>query len=130
MWLFLPDGFVSVVAKGDTDALTMRARVHADLERLRAHFSMGPITASGGTDYQYRALISREDFADGLASFALDIDYANFKTEVERRVGSKRERTYHKVWSLLLSELRDERPNTVERDPAPAPRSRGGRRRR
>lgn len=108
MWLFLPSGFYSIVAKPGDERLVIRARVRADLERLRGTFAIGPIRAGAGTDYEFRASITREAFADGLATFAMDIDYPNFKSEVARKLGWERERVYHSVWSLLLRELRDD----------------------
>lgn len=108
MWIFLREGFLSVIAAPEDGVLTVRSRVRADLERLRPLFALGPIVEGAGTDYKYRASITREAFADGLAACAMEIDYPNFKNEVARALGARRERTYHKVWSILFRELRDE----------------------
>ncbi|MBZ5536317.1 MAG: hypothetical protein LAO31_10215 [Acidobacteriia bacterium] len=58
-------------------------------------------------DYPYRATVSHDDFAKGLARMARDIHYGNFKNEVEKEMGAQRERTYEEIWSLLR-ELEEE----------------------
>ena len=55
-----------------------------------------------GTDYPYRVTISHEDLAKGMEKIAKDIHYSNFKSEVEAKMGSERERIYHEVWHKLL----------------------------
>jgi len=103
MWLFTTAGFYSIVEKpGDREAgtLTVRARVAADLDRLR----QGPLPALGPTietrhaDYHFRAQAPREALALALAHLVRDLDYGNFKSAVGRRQGADREHTYHGVW--------------------------------
>jgi hypothetical protein len=61
MWIFLPDSFISVVQKpGDTDLLTVRARIAGDIERV---FPDAQVQANQGTDYKYRAKVPREAVA-------------------------------------------------------------------
>jgi hypothetical protein len=104
MWLVTAVGFFSVVQKpGDSD-LTVRARVEADLEALRAYVpEMGPTTAGGGTDYQYRAKVGHEALAAGVGRMVLDIGYSNFKGEIARRAGHRRAHIYSGVWATLAS---------------------------
>jgi len=105
MWLFTTVGFFSVVQKANQDGLTVRARVKEDIDRLRVKY-MPKLTATvsgGGTDYPFRASISHDDFALGLAQIAHDIRYANFKSEIGRTQGVKREAVYGKVWAALQS---------------------------
>jgi hypothetical protein len=103
MWIFTPFGFYSVVQKAPGEPLTVRARVAADLDALREQYmpSLALTIAHAGTDYPYRATISHEDFAAGLAAIARDIDYRNFKNEVHRRQGAQRAQVYGKVWQDL-----------------------------
>lgn len=103
MWLFTTIGFFSVVQKpGDAD-LTVRARVRADLEALRAKHlpAMTTPVDHGGTDYPWRAKVSHADFAAALGELAGAIDYANFKDAVAARQGHDRARVYSKVWSAV-----------------------------
>lgn len=105
MWLITPVGFFSIVRKpGDlaAGALTIRARVRADLEALAVLMpGLGPIQDKGGTDYPYRARAPREQVAQVFAAMLQDIAYGNFKNEVAARQGRSRAETYGKVWSVL-----------------------------
>ena len=48
MWIFLPESFISVVQKpGDTDTLTVRARIKGDIEPV---FPKVCVEADKGTD--------------------------------------------------------------------------------
>jgi len=104
MWLFTTIGFFSIVQKRGDLFLTVRARVASDLNRLREKFipELSGTIKGQGTDYPYRATISHEDFAKGMEKIVKSIHYGNFKTEVETKMGSKRETIYHEVWSSLL----------------------------
>ena len=103
MWLLTPIGFFSAVRKTGDSHLTLRARVHGDLEALRARYlpQLSPTLAGGGTDYPYRATCTHAQWASALAQMAQDIDYSNFKTEVGNRQGHERAHVYSKVWSAL-----------------------------
>lgn len=105
MWIFTNSGFFSVVRNPDKDALTVCARVAADLDRLRERYApaLSPTVAGDGTDYPYCATIGREAFAQGLTRVALDLDYANFKDEVAATQGDARAAIYGKVWGELLA---------------------------
>ena len=103
MWLFTTVGFFSVVQKANQEGLTVRARVKEDIDRLRTKYmpQLAPTVTGGGADYPFRATISHDDFALGLAQIAHDIRYANFKTEIAHTQGVKREAAYGKVWAAL-----------------------------
>ena len=102
MWLLIPEGFYSVVRKTGDDRLCVRARVAADLDRLRESYlpSLTATEESAGTDYRYRAWAAREDVAEALASITRNLDYGNFKDAVARR-DWKRADVYHDVWETL-----------------------------
>jgi hypothetical protein len=105
MWLFTTIGFFSVVQKKPSDAfLTVRARVASDLDNLRQQYmpSLSPTSSKGGTDYPYRATISHADFGAGMAKIGEGIKYSNFKSEVARKMGSRRSEVYHKVWDVMF----------------------------
>ena len=109
MWLFTTIGFFSIVQKSGNSFLTVRARVASDLDRLREKYmpELSKTMNRQGTDYPYRATISHEDFAKGMEKIVKSIHYGNFKTEVEAKMGSKREAIYHGVWSILLKLQRE-----------------------
>ncbi len=110
MWLMTPLGFVSVVEKPGDPHLTVRARVRADLDRLRAEVcpTLTPTIAGAGTDYPYRATCSHEAWATAVADMARSIDYSNFKSTVSQRQGHARARVYGRVWQQLLELEREE----------------------
>jgi hypothetical protein len=102
MWLLTPDGFYSIVQKAGEDELCVRARDAGDLDRLRARFlpTLTDTIETRGGDYRYRAWVSRDALAEGLAAIARDLDYANFKDEVARR-DPERAHVYSRVWNVL-----------------------------
>lgn len=98
MWIFLPDSFISVVQKpGDTDLLTVRARIEGDIERV---FPGAPVQANQGTDYKYRAKVPREAVAKALYDQAMSVRYGNFKSTVKTK---KRHDAYMSVWSAMYA---------------------------
>jgi 8-oxo-dGTP pyrophosphatase MutT (NUDIX family) len=106
MWLITPIGFFSIVQKAadkGRDTLTVRARVRSDLEALRDTYipSLGDIKESLTNDYRFRAVAPRADVAAAAASLIADLDYSNFKNEVAKRQGVKREQLYHDIWHVL-----------------------------
>ena len=103
MWLFTTIGFFSVVRKDGEPNLTVRARSSADLDRLRTNFmpELSATISKAGTDYPFRATISQQAFAKGMALIGESIDYHNFKDEVAETMGAERAHTYHHVWSAL-----------------------------
>jgi len=108
-------GFFSVVEKpGDKQAgvLTVRARVRDDLIALRNRYlpELGEIEANAGTDYKYRARISRDALANAVARIVGDIDYQNFKSSVGKEQGNERAHVYTDVWNALYK-LQRRRPN-------------------
>ena len=105
MWLFTTIGFFSVVQKPSEAQLTVRARVAADLDRLRERYlpTLSATVANAGTDYPFRARATRKEFREAMARMAEDIDYANFKNEVAKVTGKDRAGVYSDVWTRLLA---------------------------
>lgn len=96
MWIFLPNSFISVVQKpGDTDLLTVRARIKGDIEAV---FPDAKVEANKGTDYKYRAKVPRETVAKVLHDQVMALDWANFKSAVKAK---KRHDAYMEVWSAM-----------------------------
>ncbi len=84
MWICTSEGFLSIVDKAPTSSteLLVRARTH---EHLAAHFPDATIIEKDGTDYRFRAIVSRSDVAQMMAGLAYSIDYSNFKDTVKER---------------------------------------------
>jgi hypothetical protein len=102
MWLFIPEGFFSIVtAEEFGHPLQVRARCEEDLDRLRKSYlpKLGSNVALLGRDYPWRAFTTREDLAEGLAKIAQGLDYSNFKNEVAVRHSYDRAHVYGEVWS-------------------------------
>jgi len=103
MWLITNFGFFSVVRKSGEAQLTVRSRSRRDLERLRHKYlpQLGEIVEGEGTDYRFRARVSREELGEAMKKIPLDIDYSNFKSSVAREQGHGRAQIYHDVWASL-----------------------------
>ena len=108
MWLLTTQGFLSVVrnlnATGAGDALLVRGRVRADLERF-ADFAARrgerpEVTETPDHDYGFRLTTSKETLAAFAASCVEAIDYPNFKSEI-LRTDPVREAVYGEVWDVL-----------------------------
>ena len=108
MWLVTTIGFFSIAQKTKdrgTDMLTVRARVRADLERLRERYlpGLGEIAPTPDRDYAFRARVSRQELAEAMGRIVADIDYPNFKSAVAQEAGYAREQVYDDVWEALLA---------------------------
>lgn len=98
MWIFLPGSFISVVQKpGDTDTLTVRARIKGDIESV---FPEAQVEADKGTDYKYRARVSRQAVAHVLHDQVMALNWGNFKSAVKDR---KRHDAYMSVWRAMYA---------------------------
>lgn len=118
MWLVTTFGYFSIVQKNADradDLLTVRARVRKDLDLLKERYlpNLGPIDCTGGADYPYRAKAKREEVAGAFWQAMMDLDYSNFKAEVARELGHRREDLYTDVWMALR------RLQTLDVPPAP-----------
>jgi len=105
MWLFVPEGFYSVVTADELGhEIQVRARSKKDLDRLRATYlpSLGEAVALAGHDYPWRAFTTKESLAGALSKVVDALDYRNFKDTVARRLGHERAHTYLRVWEACL----------------------------
>lgn len=106
MWIFTSFGFFSVVAnrkKGKEQQVVVRARFEGDLDRLRKEYipRLSGVTFKKYADYPYRAYCGRQAFANGMQKICMDLFYTNFKSEVGKVQGFKRESLYMDVWSTM-----------------------------
>lgn len=122
MWVFTPDGLVSIVAHRDEpDSLLVRARARSHLVSFLRNLptkQRGTIRRTPEADYPYRATMKRKAVADVLAKLALALDYPNFKSEAYSR-GAMAPTVLHDVWEDA-SRLEDA---GARRDTAPPPAS-------
>jgi hypothetical protein len=105
MWIFTRVGFFSCIAdKDSSEHMIVRARVRRDIDQLRSTYmpDLGEVIALPNRDYPFRAKIYKNDFADGMAQIALDIDYTNFKNTVAAEQGYPRAKIYGHVWQDCL----------------------------
>ena len=119
MWLFLNNAFVSIVAPlpnrgvDPDDFLVVRARIQGDIERL---FPKAKVTSSKATDYQFRAVVSRDDVATKIAEqVVLGINYTNFKDSIPK-ADNKRHAAYLRVWAIMSNEYAIKSPLNVDAD--------------
>lgn len=103
MWIFLKDGYLSVVDKGDTSGRTLlvRARRKGDIEAV---FPKAQVIEGGGTDYAFRARIDREEVAARIADSIRGIRYGNFKGAVS---DDARHDVYMGVWQVMYRYQQD-----------------------
>lgn len=107
MWLFLIDGFYSVVEdKDDPSVLLVRARDKDDAHRMAARLDVTvEDTNDREHDYPYRMRVDRSTFAGELSSEVMDLDYTNFKDRVHSVRGFSRSLIYSRVWSWMIDAL-------------------------
>jgi hypothetical protein len=107
MWVFTKDGFFSVVqkpAQKKTDMITIRARARKDLITFlkKSGLPADQLILGGGSDYEYRVEVSKSIWARYLTNEIDNLDYSNFKHEVEA-VDSERAKIYLRVWGDILA---------------------------
>lgn len=106
MWVVSTEGFFSIVRKPedvDSETLTVRGRVRADLENLKNRYlpEASQISEDEKADYRYRLRAKASDVGKALGRMAGGIDYGNFKDAVEERHGWIRHEVYGLVWQVL-----------------------------
>ncbi len=112
MWIASKLGFYSVVQKMPGE-FHVRARVRADLERLRDLVMPDTgleIFETTDSDYRFRFIV--EDPAGVMLALADSIDYHNFKSQIASDPSqAPKLSAYHSLWhDLLALQLRDTRP--------------------
>jgi hypothetical protein len=109
MWIFTTEGFTSVVAydarRGGPrseaeETLVVRSRVRSDLKDVVSR-CQAEVLATPRSDYPFRAFVQRDDMASYVADSVKGIDYPDFKSEVDRKLGHERHDVLLSVWSTL-----------------------------
>ncbi len=94
MWIFLPEGFFSIVAvysdggHGDLqpELLMIRARCRDHLVKfMEVHYVTAEIIESPHADYHYRIIVERRLVREVISRSVEMITYRNFKEEVSMR---------------------------------------------
>ena len=98
MWLCMNDGFLSVVEApyAGEGMLAVRSRMRSHIEDS---FPGVEIIETPDRDYQFRALLPKEEVAQSIARKIAGIDYGNFKDSVRSKPLSI---AYSSVWSTML----------------------------
>jgi hypothetical protein len=113
MWVFSKYGmFSAVIDKRDNDKLVVRSRHRRHLEMLLyrfdstfVHGGKPPVIEEAvGTDYPYRIVVAKDQWADMLFAMGNEISYTNFKNMSESRVrllGRSYVDALHEIWQAL-----------------------------
>ena len=121
MWVFTLDGFYSVVQQREfcsPDEVVVRSRVREDLDRMLARLERvsvdceepPPVLSFVGTDYAYRAVVKRSEWADYLKGAGEGVTYPSFKDRATSGDPARRA-VYGEVWERMWrwqQERRDE----------------------
>lgn len=101
MWIFTESGFVSAVKKPEDNGLiSVRARDQVSLAPLEELTGQEAIKTPEG-DYPYRLFVEQEVFAAWVSKCALEIDYDNFKSRMNRLRDYKFIDALHAVWLAM-----------------------------
>ena len=102
MWVFTVDGFFSAVSHIDKpDCVMVRARSKADIIRLGKVIQVKRGKRTPKADYPYRLICLKTTWSAYLAKCSLEIDYPNFKTEMDHHCTSYRMEQLHDVWAVM-----------------------------
>jgi hypothetical protein len=117
MWIFTKYGFFSAVCARhgqgqagqpvDPNRVMIRARAIDHLRRLQTRCPVlagAEVLISPNADYAFRMFLPKEDWATIMAQIALELDYDNFKAEVDRyqkHAGADYTEALHEVWSVM-----------------------------
>ena len=107
MWICTPDGFLSIVADKDDlegERLLVRSRTKQHLMR---HFPYAQVEEGGGTDYRWRAWVSRAQVQECMQVLVEGIIYPNFKNAAHDLHPLGDEDRYHyalmETWNVMRS---------------------------
>lgn len=120
MWIFTKFGFYSVVSHWQNpDTLIVRGRVSSDFDRLLDRVgstlqrSKDDVVVDPDADYRYRIFVDRSLWSRAMSELSADIDYSNFKNEVQKFLGEDRADACHAVWDIMY-EFQEREENIFE----------------
>lgn len=104
MWIATIHGFFSAVTCDETGLIKVRARCEEDIRNLHRIIPEAPAPVEwAGTDYQWRILLTEEQWYTALMYFGQDVPtYGNFKDAVK---SARHKSAYSRVWWTLLDAL-------------------------
>ena len=116
LWIMTPFGILMpsakpkhLIRKGDKRTLQVRARERAYLDQFRVQYcpELGKAVHFPTHDYPWKAYVTPEDLAKGVARMCLDIDSEVFKPLAERgglppKLGKRLHDCYTSLWSTQL----------------------------
>ena len=117
MWIFTRYGFVSVACAKkqdgsiDEDTVMVRARARKHLVNLQERFSdtafgKAEILTGAGTDYKFRVIVPKAEWASIVSQLAMEQTWSNFKSEAARFSHMKTSGLYihalHEIWAIML----------------------------
>ncbi len=117
MWVFTRYGFVSIACARkkdgslDEDTVMVRARARKHLENLQERFpdsalGKADILTGAGTDYRFRLIVPKAEWASLLSQLAMEQTWPNFKNEASRCAGLKKVsgmyvHALHEIWAIM-----------------------------
>lgn len=104
MWLMTQHGFLSVVEdRGNSERVMVRSRDRQSLEHFAKSlgFDDARIIELGFGDYRYRVFCSKPAFAGYAAETALNIDYTNYKSRLQRSRGTRWHDVAMSIWGKM-----------------------------
>jgi hypothetical protein len=106
MWILLNDAFLSIVQKDcERGDIVVRARRFGDIEKVFGRRIS--VIEQPGTDYLYRAIVSKTDLKAALAREVDRITYPNFKSSV---ADDRLHMAYLNCWMTLAKLQSPKRP--------------------
>jgi hypothetical protein len=118
VWVFTRYGFFSIACAQhqdgtiDSNTVMVRARLKEHLQNLKDRFPLSDlgkaqILNSVGTDYKYRIILPKDEWAKILADLATEQSWSNFKNETSRfarleKVTNAYVSALHKIWGIMF----------------------------
>ncbi len=98
MWLFLSNGFLSIVEhRHKPDFLLVRAR---NMEHLKTIFPNAECFSLKNSDYPHRAIIAKSEVSKVIADYISNLSYDNYKNSISE---SKFSKTCNHIWHLMFN---------------------------
>jgi hypothetical protein len=95
----------------DQETVMVRARTRKHLENLQERFpdsaiGKAEILAGAGTDYMFRMVVPKTEWAAALSQLAMEQTWSNFKSEASRFAGLKKVsglyvHALHEIWAIM-----------------------------